>query len=214
MFHSIYTRGFLFPELGLSAYSIEDLTLQDALLDAVESAVSSIIEASRALHALLVIGATVRSEQRLFNCALVIHRGALLGIVPKTYLPDYREFLRQERMRMTSFSDCVQLHREHIARLRCIELDEVVEGDTRTFDRTVLLALRNPIDTAYPIGPPRLEQVARDVTVLDRSWQACGWNAPASRLFTQWKRRAQSSLKGETRALVRRLASSQPAAVR
>src|SRR5512146_2838180 len=56
----------LFPELGLSAYSIEDLTLQDALLDAVESAVESIIDASRSLQALIVVGAPVRSEQRLF----------------------------------------------------------------------------------------------------------------------------------------------------
>jgi len=96
----------LFPELGLSAYSIEDLTLQDALLDAVESAVGSIIEASRALNALLVIGAPVRSEQRLFNCALVIHRGALLGIVPKTYLPNYREFY--EKRQYTSGSQALR----------------------------------------------------------------------------------------------------------
>ena len=96
----------LFPELGLSAYSIEDLTLQDALLDAVESAVGSIIEASRALHALLIIGAPVRTEQRLFNCALVIHRGALLGIVPKTYLPNYREFY--EKRQYTSASQAVR----------------------------------------------------------------------------------------------------------
>ncbi len=96
----------LFPELGLSSYSIEDLALQDALLDAVESEVRSIIEASRALPALLVIGAPVRSEQRLFNCALVIHRGALLGIVPKTYLPNYREFY--EKRQYTSASQAVR----------------------------------------------------------------------------------------------------------
>ncbi len=87
----------LFPELGLSAYSIEDLTLQDALLDAVEAAVGAIIEASRTLPALLVVGAPVRSEQRLFNCALVIHRGTLLGVVPKTYLPNYREFYEKRQ---------------------------------------------------------------------------------------------------------------------
>jgi NAD+ synthase (glutamine-hydrolysing) len=82
----------VFPELGLSGYSIEDLVLQDAVLDAVKSAVKMIVDASRALPALLVIGAPVRSEQRLFNCALVIQRGQLLGVVPKTYLPNYREF--------------------------------------------------------------------------------------------------------------------------
>jgi NAD+ synthase (glutamine-hydrolysing) len=87
----------LFPELGLSAYSIEDLALQDALLDAVETAVSSILEASRMLQPLIVVGAPVRSEQRLFNCALVIHCGELLGIIPKTYLPNYREFYEKRQ---------------------------------------------------------------------------------------------------------------------
>ncbi len=82
----------VFPELCLSAYSIDDLVLQDAVLDGVESAVKAIIEASERLPIALVIGAPVRSEQRVFNCALVIHRGRLLGIVPKTYLPNYREF--------------------------------------------------------------------------------------------------------------------------
>ena len=87
----------LFPELGLSAYSNEDLILQDALLDAVESAVDIVIDASRAIAPLLVVGAPVRCEQKLFNCALVIHRGALLGAVPKTYLPNYREFYEKRQ---------------------------------------------------------------------------------------------------------------------
>jgi predicted amidohydrolase len=76
----------LFPELGLSAYSIEDLALQDALLDAVESAVGSIIEASRALPALFVIGAPVRSEQRLFNWRSS-SPGALLGMSRRPIFP-------------------------------------------------------------------------------------------------------------------------------
>jgi NAD+ synthase (glutamine-hydrolysing) len=87
----------LFPELALSGYSIDDLVQQDALLDAVEREVETIIAASRDLHPLLIVGAPVRSEQRLFNCALVIHRGLLLGIVPKTYLPNYREFYEKRQ---------------------------------------------------------------------------------------------------------------------
>ncbi len=82
----------VFPELGLSGYSIDDLVLQDAVLDAVEQAVEKILVATRSLPVLLVIGAPLRAEGRLFNCALVIHGGALLGVVPKTYLPNYREF--------------------------------------------------------------------------------------------------------------------------
>jgi NAD+ synthase (glutamine-hydrolysing) len=82
----------VFPELLLSAYSIEDLRLQDALLDAVEAAAARIIEASRKLMPLLAIGAPLRHHGRVYNCALVIHRGRLLGVVPKAYLPNYREF--------------------------------------------------------------------------------------------------------------------------
>jgi len=87
----------LFPELGLSAYAIDDLVQQDALLDAVEFAVQDVIAASRTLNPLVIVGAPLRSEQRLFNCALVIQRGELVGIVPKTYLPNYREFYEKRQ---------------------------------------------------------------------------------------------------------------------
>ncbi|HJS88490.1 MAG TPA: NAD(+) synthase [Steroidobacteraceae bacterium] len=87
----------LFPELGLSAYSNEDLAQQDALLDAVELATADLLEASRSLRAILVVGAPLRSEGRLFNCALVICQGRLLGVAPKTYLPNYREFYEKRQ---------------------------------------------------------------------------------------------------------------------
>ncbi|MCB4825213.1 NAD(+) synthase [Roseicella aerolata] len=87
-----------FPELALSGYSIEDLLLQDALLDAVESSASTILEASRALRPVLVIGAPLRHAGRVYNTALVIHRGRLLGVVPKTYLPTYREFYEKRQI--------------------------------------------------------------------------------------------------------------------
>ena len=82
----------IFPELGLSAYAIDDLLFQDALLDGVERAIGQLVEISRELYPVLVVGAPVRSESLLFDAAIVIHRGSLLGVVPKTYLPNYREF--------------------------------------------------------------------------------------------------------------------------
>lgn len=82
----------LFPELGLAAYTSDDLFHQDALLDGVEAAVAELLEASRELAPVVLVGAPVRAEGKLFNCALAIHRGRLLGVVPKTYLPNYREF--------------------------------------------------------------------------------------------------------------------------
>ncbi len=82
----------VFPELALSAYSIDDLRLQDALLDAVEQAAATLIEASADLMPLLIVGAPLRHHGRVYNTALAIHRGRLLGVVPKAYLPNYREF--------------------------------------------------------------------------------------------------------------------------
>jgi NAD+ synthase (glutamine-hydrolysing) len=82
----------VFPELGLSSYAIDDLLHQRALLDGVEKAAAALIVASREWMPVVLVGAPVRWRGRLYNCALVIHRGALLGVVPKSYLPNYREF--------------------------------------------------------------------------------------------------------------------------
>jgi NAD+ synthase (glutamine-hydrolysing) len=82
----------LFPELCLSGYAIEDLVMQDSLLDAVERGLATITGASAELMTVLVVGAPLRFGARIYNCALVIHRGRILGVVPKSYLPTYREF--------------------------------------------------------------------------------------------------------------------------
>ncbi|EWT02323.1 hypothetical protein N865_05950 [Intrasporangium oryzae NRRL B-24470] len=82
----------VFPELGLSGYAIDDLLLQDPLLDAVESALARIAEATTDLRPVIVVGAPLAKGNRLFNCAVVVHRGAILGVAPKSYLPTYREF--------------------------------------------------------------------------------------------------------------------------
>jgi NAD+ synthase (glutamine-hydrolysing) len=86
------TAVMVFPELGLSSYAIDDLLLQDSLLDQVEASVASLVEASKTLFPVLIVGAPVRLVGRLYNTAIVIHRGKILGVVPKTYLPNYREF--------------------------------------------------------------------------------------------------------------------------
>jgi NAD+ synthase (glutamine-hydrolysing) len=82
----------VFPELCVSSYAIDDLHLQTALLDAVEDAVGAIVEASAGLAPVLLIGAPLRRSGRLYNCALAISRGRLLGVTPKSYLPNYREY--------------------------------------------------------------------------------------------------------------------------
>jgi NAD+ synthase (glutamine-hydrolysing) len=90
----------VFPELCLSAYAIDDLLFQEALLDAVESELGRLVEFSRERFPVLAVGAPLRVQGHLYNCAAVIHRGRLLGVVPKVFLPNYREFY--ERRHFTS----------------------------------------------------------------------------------------------------------------
>ena len=82
----------LFPELSLSGYSLDDLLLQDVLLDAVDEAIVRLTKATKKLRPVVVVGAPLATPSALFNCAVVIHRGKVLGVVPKSYLPNYREF--------------------------------------------------------------------------------------------------------------------------
>jgi NAD+ synthase (glutamine-hydrolysing) len=95
----------LFPELGISAYSNEDLFHQDALLGATEQALGRLVKATEKLTPILIVGAPLRFNAKLFNCAIIIYRGRVLGLSPKTYLPNYREFY--EKRQFTSGRDAL-----------------------------------------------------------------------------------------------------------
>ena len=97
----------LYPELCLSSYAIDDLHLQTALLEAVERHLDEIVQASAQLTPVLVIGAPLRRNGRIYNCAVTIANGAILGVVPKSYLPNYREFY--EKRWFSHGRDCVGL---------------------------------------------------------------------------------------------------------
>jgi NAD+ synthase (glutamine-hydrolysing) len=88
----------VFPELTISGYSIEDILLQDVLLNAVEDAVLDVVAASTDLLPVLVVGAPLRYRHRIYNTAVVIRRGTVLGVAPKSYLPTYREFYERRQM--------------------------------------------------------------------------------------------------------------------
>jgi NAD+ synthase (glutamine-hydrolysing) len=82
----------VFPELGLSAYTCDDLFHQEALLDAAEDALRALLAQSRRLPLAALVGLPVAVDGLLYNCAALVCQGRLLGVVPKTYLPNYREF--------------------------------------------------------------------------------------------------------------------------
>lgn len=87
----------VFPELGLTAYSCEDLFQQQALINSSVEALQTLLDQSKHINIIAVVGLPIQINQLLFNCAVVIYGGRILGVVPKTYLPNYREFyeLRQ-----------------------------------------------------------------------------------------------------------------------
>ncbi len=87
----------LFPELGLSAYSNEDLFHQDALLASTVEAVGFVAKATRSLNLVTVIGAPLQAGAGLFNCGVVLYHGKILGIAVKSYLPNYREFYERRQ---------------------------------------------------------------------------------------------------------------------
>jgi NAD+ synthase (glutamine-hydrolysing) len=153
----------VFPELTLSGYSIEDILMQDALLDAVEDALLDIVAASADLLPLLVVGAPLRYLHRIYNTAVVIHRGQVLGVAPKSYLPTYREFY--ERRQMAAGDDV----RGVIRIGRGSAVAEVPFGNDLLFDATDLpgfvLHVEICEDMFVPI-PPSAEAALAGATVL------------------------------------------------
>ena len=101
----------IFPELGLSGYALDDLHLQDALLDDVRSAIAGLVTESRSLMTVLIVGAPIKVGYSVYNAAVVIHNGSILGVVPKTYLPNYREFYEKRYFASGAFAteDVVEL---------------------------------------------------------------------------------------------------------
>ncbi len=82
----------VFPELGLTAYSCDDLFHQQTLLDGARAALDTMLRATRDAHLIAVVGLPLQVDHLLFNCAAVLHQGRILGVVPKTFLPNYREY--------------------------------------------------------------------------------------------------------------------------
>ncbi len=80
------------PELCLTGYTCGDLFLQDTLLDGAERELATILSETVGLDMLTALGMPVRCENKLYNCAVVIQKGLILGLVPKTHIPNYGEF--------------------------------------------------------------------------------------------------------------------------
>ena len=150
----------VFPELCLTGYAIDDLFLQDTLLDATLRAVDDVVAASAELRPVLVVGAPLVFGTRVLNCAVVIQRGRILGVAPKSYLPTYREFY--ERRWFAPGDD-------HRARTITLGGAEVPFGPDLIFSASDVPGLRLHVeiceDMWVPI-PPSAEASLAGATVL------------------------------------------------
>ncbi len=102
-------RVLCLPELCLTGYTCGDLFLQDTLLRGAEEGLKTILEATRNLDMVAAVGLPVRANNKLYNCAAVIHKGKILGLVPKTHIPNYGEFYERRWFASaadSSFLDC------------------------------------------------------------------------------------------------------------
>ena len=85
------------PELGLTGYTCGDLFYQDTLLRGAEQALATVLEATRNLEVVTAVGLPVRVNNKLYNCATIIQKGNILGVVPKSHLPNYSEFYEKRQ---------------------------------------------------------------------------------------------------------------------
>jgi len=90
--HEEHVDLVVFPELNISSYAVDDLFLQDAFLDAVEQGIARLAAETAGLSPVLLVGAPLRHSGRLHNCALALTQGRIIGVVPKSFLPNYREY--------------------------------------------------------------------------------------------------------------------------
>jgi NAD+ synthase (glutamine-hydrolysing) len=106
----------VFPELGLSGYSNEDLFHQQALIESSKEKLIELAHKTRNLFPVIMVGIPIEQNGLLYNCAAVIHRGKILGIIPKTYLPNQREFYekRQFASSTQSFHSSIKIGENEI----------------------------------------------------------------------------------------------------
>lgn len=153
-----------FPELGLSAYTCDDLFHQAALLDACIAALGKVVEASHDIDLVMIVGLPLRVDHQLFNCAAVVARGRILGLVPKSFLPNYNEFYEARQFSAAGSAVVNQVH---------LLGQDVPFGANLLFDVTNVANLRFHVeiceDVWVPIPPSSFGALAGATVLINLS---------------------------------------------
>jgi NAD+ synthase (glutamine-hydrolysing) len=126
----------VYPELNISSYTVDDLFLQEAFLDAVEDGIARFRDETAKLAPVFVIGAPLRRNGRLYNCALAVSRGRILGVVPKSFLPNYREYYEK---------------RWFVSGIGLNGIDIAVAGETVPFGTDLIFAAEDLADFIFHV---------------------------------------------------------------
>ena len=176
----------VFPELALTGYTCGDLLLQPALLDAAEEALAELVRKTRKLPLALIAGAPLRHGDALYNCAVVFTQGRILGVVPKSYIPDYSEFYENRW-----FASGAGISEERIR----IAGDEADFGSDLTFEingAEIGVEICEDLWTAVPPSSHRALGGARVIFNLSASPEATGKHAYLRQLVAQQSARTIS----------------------
>jgi len=155
----------VFPELGISGYSNEDLFFQDALLLSVHDALAALMKATSGMNMAIVVGAPLVVMNALFNCGIVLHAGKIAGIALKSYLPNYREFYEARQFRPA--------HELSVSTLNILGCKDVPIGSDLLFDIHEIPNFRFFVeiceDLWSPIPPSSFASLAGATVVVNLS---------------------------------------------
>lgn len=157
-----YEKGvklLVFPELCVTGYTIGDLVLQDRLLTSVEQAISDILKNTKDMDIVFAIGAPLLKYGKIFNCAVVIYKGEILGVVPKINIPNYAEFYEG---RYFASGEGIVLSEIDIAGRTC-PFGQIVFKNT--FDKDYAFAIEICEDL-WVANPPSTELVAKGARII------------------------------------------------
>ena len=132
-----------FPELSITGYSCADLFHQDILIEKTIKALQTILNETKDINTILIVGAPIRANNQLFNTAVVMQKGEILGIVPKTYIPNYQEFY--ESRWFTSSKN-------------------IIKHEIELFDRTI------PFDTNILFRDKENKEICFGVEICEDLW--------------------------------------------
>ncbi len=176
-----------FPELAVTAYTCGDLMLQPTLLDAADEALGELIRRTRRLPLVMIVGAPLRHGSAIYNCAVVFSQGKVLGVVPKSYIPDYSEFYENR-----VFTSGAAITEEHID----VAGREADFGTDLTFEVNGVEFGVEICEDLWVPQPPSSQLAldgARVIFNLSASPEACGKHDYLRRLVTQQSARTLSA---------------------